>query len=276
MIFLVDNGSVRADAYRNLCEIAGKLSRAIGEKVVPASLLHANKIPSEELNGMEARILEPAIEKAYRSGERRFEILPLFFGPSNALAEYLPRRLKILGERCPGMEVRIVNPLFVSATDGGALLADILEDRIRAVLDAGGLSRCEVILVDHGSPSRKVTEVRNTLATLLSHRFADAGIKLSAASMERRPGEEYSFNEPLLERALLKQLSKQIVLALLFLSPGRHAGAEGDIERICRQAMTEDPALKISKTELIGSHPLLVDLLARRWRERNDVAWLKL
>ena len=45
--------------------------------------------------------------------------------------------------------------------------------------------------------------------------------------MERREGSEYDFNDPLLE-SLIKELEekkiKKLVLAQLFLSPGRHAG----------------------------------------------------
>ena len=79
MIFLVDNGSVRPEAYKNLCFIADQLSQSIGQKVVPAPLLHANKISQKLLNGQPAKNLEELIKDGYDCGKKCFTVLPLFF-----------------------------------------------------------------------------------------------------------------------------------------------------------------------------------------------------
>ena len=55
MIFLVDNGSVRPEAYLNLCAIAAQISDDLGLAVSPAPLLHANKISPKELGGASGR-----------------------------------------------------------------------------------------------------------------------------------------------------------------------------------------------------------------------------
>ncbi|MDA9764194.1 MAG: cobalamin biosynthesis protein CbiX [Opitutales bacterium] len=278
MIFLVDNGSVRADAYRNLRSIASRVSESISNSVIPAPLLHADKIPEADLDDERVTLLEAAIKEAYSSGERSFEIIPLFFGPSGALVDYLPRRLKGLMKHCPEMEVRILNPLYVSSENGGASLATILKERVVSVQMKEGLQNFNVVLVDHGSPRQEVTNVRNAVGEILNQSFGEGLNSLIAASMERRPGEQYAFNEPLLANALesFGDHPKPIILAHMFFSPGRHAGPEGDITAICEASVLKNPALQIHKTELIGSHPLLVELLANRWQERNKLPWLEL
>ena len=92
------------------------------------------------------------------------------------------------------------------------------------------------------------------------------GTRVGVASMERRPGAEYDFNEPLLE-TLLDQpewRSGDIVVARQFLLPGRHAGPGGDIERICLEAERRNPGLRLHLTAPLAGHPLLESILAER------------
>jgi hypothetical protein len=99
------------------------------------------------------------------------------------------------------------------------------------------------------------------------------------ASMERRAGPEYDFNEPMLESVLgtptLRAAPKggAVVLAMLFLQPGKHAGSGGDVDEIVAQALAEAEAEAgpgtygggpILKTELLAPHPQLLELLAQR------------
>ena len=81
--------------------------------------------------------------------------------------------------------------------------------------------------------------------------------------MERcRAGPDFAFNEPLLETAVATvdpQAADGIVVALLFLSPGKHAGAGGDIHH---HAEAATPPVEV--TEVIGADPLIVDILADR------------
>jgi sirohydrochlorin ferrochelatase len=49
---------------------------------------------------------------------------------------------------------------------------------------------------------------------------------------------------------------RDVLIAPLFLSPGRHAGPGGDIARICRLAPAD-----CHLADLIGTHPLALDAL---------------
>jgi len=273
MIFLVDNGSIRAAAYVNLCGIAKDLSIAIEEMVTPAPLLHANKIPPDELENESPHLLEELLADAYDRGLRDFTVLPLFFGPSSALVDYLPRRFKKFSNTRNGFSIRILNPLVSDNEDGAAKLTKIVRERVLEVAYEFSLKKFSVILVDHGSPRKEVTEVRNRIARLLGRHFEAEDVIVSPASMERRAGAEYDFNEPLLAKALSEAPHSigDTVIAHLFFSPGRHAGPNGDIVRICAKAEKENLSLRTYRTELVGGHKKLIDLLKFRWDERNEI-----
>ena len=86
--------------------------------------------------------------------------------------------------------------------------------------------------------------------------------------MERREGEEYAFNEPLLENLLGSEgFRRDVVLSMLFISPGRHAGPGGDIAQICEEAEKTHPGLRTFMSDLFATHPGAIDLLARRFTE---------
>jgi hypothetical protein len=91
--------------------------------------------------------------------------------------------------------------------------------------------------------------------------------------MERREGAAYDFCEPLLERLLRSPgwNGGEVVVAMQFLLPGRHAGPDGDVAEICRAAeAVSGGALRTTMTGLVAEHPLLVDILADRWRAARD------
>ena len=126
-------------------------------------------------------------------------------------------------------------------------------------------------MVDHGTPAKPVNAVRNFLGKQLAEMLD--GVEFSVASMERRDGEAYDFNEPLLERLLGSAPFDRgpIVLSMLFLNPGRHAGTGGDIDEICAKAQARFPELRICKTGLVGESPKLVDILARNFERDRAV-----
>ena len=113
-----------------------------------------------------------------------------------------------------------------------------------------------------------VTAVRNHLAEGLFAALGPQVASVTPASMERRPGPEYAFNEPLLERALdqREHAYGPVIVAQLFLSPGRHAGEDGDVARICREAEARHPGLITCRTRVLGDHPQMLDLLEVRVR----------
>ena len=88
----------------------------------------------------------------------------------------------------------------------------------------------------------------------------------STCSMERRDGEEYDFNEPLLENLLAqkKEDYEEMLVAQLFLSPGRHAGEGGDLDRICSSFADSSPSHRLARTDLLGTHPSVIEILADR------------
>lgn len=265
-VLLVDNGSLQPAATRQLRKIAAALGRRLGKKVTPVSLLHSDQVPAKKLGGRKAEILRSAVEQRLHRGGREFVIVPLFFGRSRALTEFIPELINQWRLQEPKLKVRLAAPLAVGGDDR---LARILETQVRAKLTPGFLrgQRARVALVDHGSPVKIVTQVRNRLATQLRRRLGPSVAGVAPCSMERRPGADYEFNEPLLETLLATPPwnTGPVIVAQLFLLPGRHAGPGGDIERICRQARGKSPGLRTVRTKLVGEDPALEAILTDRF-----------
>jgi sirohydrochlorin ferrochelatase len=267
MIYLlVDNGSLRPQSVLNLRRVAGQLSQATGLEILPASLLHSSKVPVEQLEGKPAVNLERTLRLSLAEGERDFTIIPFFFGPSRAITEYLPERLKFRRQKHGDFRVERTPFLFLGKGEDNSDLTAILAANVRQVVHYQKWSRPRVVLVDHGSPSPEVAEVRDAMAGELAAALGDEAGAVAAASMERRDGDAYNFNEPLLENLLDESPwnSGPVVLAMLFLSPGHRAGPGGDIAAICNKARERNPGLKTSMTGLVGEHPGIVPLLGRR------------
>ncbi len=191
--------------------------------------------------------------------------MPLFFGPSAALTEYVPARVAAVRERFPQARVRLA-PWMVNPAETDSRVAEILADQVRQTAHARGWVRPHVILVDHGSPQPSVAVVRNHLGAQLRALLGDTVAGLAVASMERREGAAYDFNEPLLATVLSTPPfnSGEVVIALQFLSPGRHAGPGGDIADICHAAEEASPGLQTQMTEPIAADARLVALLTER------------
>jgi hypothetical protein len=89
---------------------------------------------------------------------------------------------------------------------------------------------------------------------------------VAEAVMERREDRQYDFNGELLEHALATAAKKaeQTILAMQFISPGRHAGPGGDIDAIASEAMERYPGFRAVASPLIGEHPLFEEILNDR------------
>ena len=102
----------------------------------------------------------------------------------------------------------------------------------------------------------------------LSAAAAAESAGLTEAAMERRPGPEYDFNGDLLDLVLHRLAAADpitpVIVAMLFLAPGRHAGPGGDIAAICAAAQADCPGFQAHPTPLVGSHPALIEILADR------------
>ncbi|MFZ9682693.1 MAG: sirohydrochlorin chelatase [Cephaloticoccus sp.] len=267
-LLLVDNGSLEPAATLSLRDLARSLGARIEREVLPVSLLHANRVPAAALDGEPAVIVEDFLRTELAAGETDFVVLPLFLGPSRAITDYLPGIVAKLQPEFPTLSLRIA-PVLHRA--GEADLPRMLADRVREVATPDFVrgEPVRVALVDHGSPIPTVTAVRNEVAVQLAHELGETVAAVAPCSMERRPGPEYAFNDPLLGNLLARDpwSSGPVVVTQLFLQPGRHAGEGGDLAQISATAMAASPALRVVRTTPLASHPGLIDLLARRFMD---------
>lgn len=267
VILLVDNGSTRAQATLALRDIATQLSERTGQTIHPVSLQHADQIPAAQLGGQPAQVLHAFLAQQLRQGERTFIVLPLFFGISKAITSFIPAQTALLTQQFGRFELHVA-PVIYPLPEGEPLLTQIIHEHSTAGGTQFQAARQALILVDHGSPSPAVTAVRQHIAATLQRRLP-AHCQLSQAVMERRTAKEYDFNGVLLSdhlASLAQSGYQNIIVALLFFLPGRHAGSGGDIETICAAAKQTYPQLNIAVTPLISAHPNLVSILATRLR----------
>ena len=267
--FLFDNGSFRAASTLGLRRLATALWERLGVKVRAVSLLHSTRVDEAELDGRTAELLEPAVEAWAAAGGKAAVLLPLFFGPSGALVDYLPPRLARWRERYPATSIELARELVDVADESDRRIAGMLADAVRATIAAEGLRRPAVLLTDHGTPQATVAAVRDHLRRQMAGVLGQDAVRVvGAASMERRAEKEYAFNEPLLERALREAPFNEgdVVVALQFLQPGRHAGPGGDIATICLAAEAVHPGLRTYLTPTFGTPDIrLLALLAERY-----------
>lgn len=269
-IYLIDNGSLRPSATLGLRQIAARLSKRTGLLIKPVSLLHSHKIDSEELEGEPATILKRMLRQAIAEGKRDFLLLPLFLGPSRAISDYIPEVLAAVQPDKEDLRVVVADPVCGSSVDQpDQRLAEILKDQVVALGNELSSSSLAVALVDHGTPAPEVNQLRNAVAAGLGILLQDHAVGVTAASMERREGPDYAFNEPLLENlnSRLPKMAETLLVAMFFLLPGRHAGEGGDVEDICQELVSKKSFQHVLTTGLIGDHPLLLEILTDRLME---------
>jgi sirohydrochlorin ferrochelatase len=260
-LLLVDNGSLMPEATLALRKLSEEVGQLIGNPVAPVSVLHSHKIPADRLNQQPAVIFEQAVKAAVADQISELIVLPLFMGPSLAITEFLPQVMA--QHSSTSLRLKVAPTLY--GPDGG--LKKILLDN----LHSAGWQRGQhhVLLCDHGSPQRSVTEVRNALAEELRRDLQLSATELMACSMERRPEPQYDFNHPLLAQAL-SPLKGEVIILMQFLLPGRHAGPQGDVAQIASQAASPNTSWRLSP--LIGTHPALPKLLAERYQQARQIS----
>ncbi|MEO7599200.1 MAG: CbiX/SirB N-terminal domain-containing protein [Opitutus sp.] len=261
-VLLMDNGSLEPESTFQLRRLASELSDRLECRVDPVSVAHSAKIPANDLNGRPAELFEGALERGWREGVNEFVVLPLFIGPSHAVTRHVPAVVAERAKNWKGFRAKIAAPLFAGAD---TRLARIVADHVREVFTEGGDAR--VAIVDHGSPNPEVTQVRDIITDQVRELLGARVVEVQACSMERREGSEYDFNEPLLERLFAQPgwSDQPVIAGMLFIAPGRHAGPNGDVAKICSAARSNSSPVKISR--LLGQHPLLLEVLADRARE---------
>lgn len=259
---LVDNGSKQPDATLYLRCLAAQLSEHTGQTIHPVSLQHADAIPARELADSPADVFPGFLRTQLEQGVREFVVLPLFFGLSRAVSSFIPGEVARLQSEYPDLSVKVA-PVTWPLPEGESRLAQIIFDHIRQIRETAGPDD-RVVLVDHGSPSPKITEVRQGVARMLKEQHA---LNVDQAVMERREGRGYDFNGELLVNWLREQAEQgvtSVIVAMLFFLPGRHAGPRGDVEEICNSVVKDYPQLNYRITPLISEHPLMLDILRDR------------
>ena len=269
---LADNGSLRPDAILALRHVAEKLAQRTGIETEAVGLLHSNKVGAAYLDGVPGETVETCLRRRLAEGESDFIILPFFLGPSLGVTDWLPKRLGVFQNEFSDLRVKLASCLAIDR-EGEEILSGVVADRIREVSCRVMLKRPFVAFVDHGTPVSEVNQVRERVGERVRALLGEEVAGLWACSMERRPEPDYAFNEPLLETLLRDETavpSGDVVVAQFSLSPGRHAGAGGDVDEICREAERVRPGLRVHLTEPLGEHPLVLDLLEQRFRQAID------
>lgn len=253
-IALIDNGSLEPAAHENLRQVAGALSARCAVPVDAVSWRHSDRIPASALRDGPAATLGTWVRAQVAQGERELLVVPFFISAQGAIGSSLREDLVLLQATDGPFEFA-----FTQGLSDGPALAEIVASRIREA--AGGLAHASTILVDHGGPSPASAALRNRVADAARALLGEAVL---AASMESPEGERFAFNRPLLREALATPGfdAGDVVIAPLFLSPGKHAGPGGDLERIALQAQADRPALRCRFAGLVGTHPAAVDFLA--------------
>jgi sirohydrochlorin ferrochelatase len=261
-VALIDNGSLEPAAHLNLRRVAGALSRRSGVAVSAVSWKHSDRIEPVHLEGVRAETVGSFVRAAVAAGERDLVFVPFFISPQGAIGSALANDLAQLQREVGGFEFRFSDGLAQSG-----VLPAIVAERIRAAATTaspspqargegrgarGSINLSPVVLVDHGGPSGASAALRNQIAADTFLLVGREVASLTAASME-------GAHPPLLADILAGPgcAGQDVIVAPLFLSPGRHAGLHGDIAEICRQS----PA-RCVVADLIGTHPLAVDALA--------------
>jgi len=265
---LIDNGSLEPASTWQLRKIADELQARLGWSVDPVSLAHSDKIPTDALAGKPAELFEAALDRLIRNGVMELVVTPLFIGSSHAITRHVPALIAERKKRHSTLRIKMASPLFVP---GETRLGEVLADHVREQLSDN--VRPRVAIVDHGSPARVVTEARDTVTNQVRELLGDRVNAVAACSMERRPGAEFDFNEPLLETLLSRSQwqVEPVIVGTMFIAPGRHAGPDGDIAQICRIAR-RGAVNDVKLTRVMGSHPKLLDILVDRVRDSRVVA----
>ncbi len=254
-IALLDNGSLEPAATLNLRAVAAAVSAHAGVSVTAVSWKHSDRVPAARLGGVSGKALHAWTRARLAAGETNFIYLPFFISPQGAIGSALRRDLQELFAEWPRAHFR-----FAAGLAEGDTIPRIVAARIRACRAAIYRECPPVIVVDHGGPSPVSAKLRNEFAAAVRAELGPEVRSVTPASME---GEDHAHNRPLLASVLESPEigGGDVIIAPLFLSPGRHAGPDGDIVQICRAAEARHPALRCHVTELVGTHPRAVDSL---------------
>lgn len=260
-IALVDNGSLEPAAHLNLRRVAGEISRQAGRPVEAVSWRHSDRIAASRLNHKPGVILADWISAQLARGEREFLFVPFFISAQGAIGSALRLEIEHLRQTLGAFEFH-----FTAGLAARDALVPILVDRIRETILRHHLDRPAAIIVDHGGPSAASAALRDEMAQRVSAVLVNEVPLLAAASLE---GAEHTHNLPLIASLLATHDFNRgdVVVAPLFLAPGRHAGPDGDLENVIRNAQNQARPLRCHLADVIGTHPVVVEALAGSLRD---------
>lgn len=254
ILALIDNGSLEPAAHWNLRRIARELGSRLGTTVHAVSWKHSNRIPAVQLDGTPAWTLSAFVRAMVALGQRDFVFVPFFISAQGAIGSALRTDLETLQADLGGFSLT-----FTAGLAERGVIPGIVADGIRRAIGKrpGPERRLPVVVVDHGGPSAASARLRDEISTAVRGILEAEIGPLVGASME-------GAHPPLLEDQLRARgfAGHDVIVAPLFLSPGRHAGPEGDIARICATS----PA-RCTLTDLVGHHPATLDALASALRD---------
>lgn len=251
-IALIDNGSLEPEAHRALRRVAAEISRLSGVSVEAISWKHSGRIDPAKLDGICAWTLEPWVRAATARGEREFIFIPFFVSAQGAIGSYLLADVEKLQAQVGGFRFA-----FTPGLAQQRRLTPVLADQIRRAIAEAAWTKPQVVVVDHGGPSPISAKLRDQVTAEVAELLGDEVLSVTAASME---GEEHAHNHPLLQELLSDPtaVSGNVLIAPLFLLPGRHAGPTGDLAQIAAaaaQARTASQPLHCHFSAPLGAHP---------------------
>jgi hypothetical protein len=252
IVALIDNGSLEPAAHRNLRGVATALTQTTGVAVHAVSWKHSDRIPVSDLDEVPAWTLGSFVRALFALGQREFVFVPFFISAQGAIGSALRGDLEALKQELGGFDFTFTDGLAARGA-----IPTIVAERVRAVMRDRALTAPPVVVVDHGGPSAASAALRDQLAQAVQQELGTSVAGVTAASME-------GAHPPLLADELSCPAFRHhdVIVAPLFLSPGRHAGPDGDIAQICRAS-----AARCHLTELVGTHPLAIEALAHALRQ---------
>lgn len=257
-VALVDNGSLEPETHLRLRAIAAQIAARTGIEVDAVSWKHSDRIKPEALEDRPAHTLVPWLRAQVCAGEREFIFVPFFISSQGAIGSWLRRDIEKLQLELGGFRFLVASGL----ADEGALTR-IVAANIRETLRADALQQPPVILVDHGGPSAASAALRDQIAGELRNALGDEIGPLLAASME---GADHEHCHPLFSEALRTPGFDRgnLIIAPLFLAPGRHAGPQGDLAEFAAAAEADRARLPLRChfAALVGTHPEVVSVLS--------------
>lgn len=263
--FLVDNGSRSPESIIYMRNVAIELEKITGFSVTPSGIMHSHKVDASKLQGQPGMSLESFFLSKEAEVAKKLSFVPMFIGPSLAITDWLPGKLTEWSQNGNERKFSIADCIYKKKDDR---IAKALTEYVVDLIPQFRPVKPFLILVDHGTPIPEVNLVREEIGYLLEKKLANQISGFSTACMERREGTQYDFNDPLLE-ILLEDLKASdcscVIIAQLFLAPGRHAGPNGDIVQICTPFFNK--GMKIKRTPTLGNHPLILEILAERLEE---------